>query len=261
MKREMFGYVEGGYATILRRFEAHLESLGVESRYGCRVTEIWNGQDGADVHLASGEVCRFDRVIATIPCARIADLCPQLSEAERARLRGVTYQGIACAALLLKKPLADYYITNITESWVPFTAVIETTALVDRKHFGGKSLVYLPRYLTQEDPFWQKSDAEIEREFVAALERMYPHFRADDVITFQVSRVREMLAVSTLHYSDTLLPSTRTSLENVFVVNSAQIANGTLNVNETLGLAAAKAAELRPYLRTAAAVAAARTDL
>jgi protoporphyrinogen oxidase len=256
MKREMFGYVEGGYAAILDRFEAHLGTLGVESRYNSRATEIWSDGEGAEVRLASGEVCRFDRLILTIPCSRIADLCPQLTDAERTRLRSVTYQGIVCAALLLKRPLAGYYITNITESWVPYTAVIETTALVDRRQFGDNSLVYLPRYLAQNDPFWQKSDAEIEREFVAALARMYQGFRADDVLTFQVSRVREMLAVSTLNYSDSVLPPLRTSLEHVFVVNSAQIANGTLNVNETLGLAAAKSAELAPYLRTAATAAA-----
>jgi hypothetical protein len=34
----------------------------------------------------------------------------------------------------------------------------------------------------------------------------------------------------------------------VFVVNSAQIAQGTLNNNEVIGLANVKAAELAPYL-------------
>ena len=45
-----------------------------------------------------------------------------------------------------------------------------------------------------------------------------------------------MLAISTLGYSERQLPPLRTSLRNVFVLNSAQIVAGTLNVNETLGL-------------------------
>ena len=77
---------------------------------------------------------------------------------------------------------------------------------------------------------------------------MDPRFRSEDVLSFQRSRVREMLAVSTLDYSERLLPPTRTSLPNVFIVNSAQIANGTLNVNETVGLANAKALELEALL-------------
>ena len=46
-----------------------------------------------------------------------------------------------------------------------------------------------------------------------------------------------MLAITTLEYSRLAGPSLRTSMPNVFVVNSAQIANGTLNVNETVALA------------------------
>jgi protoporphyrinogen oxidase len=186
----------------------------------------------------------FDNVVLTIPCPRIAQVCPQLTEVERDRLRSVRYQGIVCAALVLDRPLADYYITNITDSRVPFTAVIEMTALVDRAHFGGNALVYLPKYLTQQDGLWDKTDAEVEQEFLTGLEAMYPHFRRDQVRLCQVSRVREMLAVTTLHYSSAVLPPTPTSLERVFIVNSAQIANGTLNVNETLALAERKAAEL-----------------
>jgi hypothetical protein len=57
-----------------------------------------------------------------------------------------------------------------------------------------------------------------------------------------------MLAVSTLHYTERSRPPLRTSLPNVYLVNSAQIANGTLNVNETVALANASADELQPLL-------------
>ena len=212
--------------------------------------------DAAILRLSNGETLQFDDVILTVPCGKVATLCPELTGAERERLKSVVYQGITCASLLLRRPLAGYYVTNITESWVPFTAVIEMTALVDPSAFGGNSLVYLPRYLTQDDPFWQRSDAEVKEEFLAALERMYPHFRREDVLAFEVSRVREVLAVSTLQYSAQRLPPVRTSLEHIFIVNSAQIANGTLNLNETIGLADQKAIELERYLTPSAVQAA-----
>ena len=44
------------------------------------------------------------------------------------------------------------------------------------------------------------------------------------------------------------LPPLTTSIPDVYVVNSAQIANGTLNVNETLALATRQAAALAPQL-------------
>jgi protoporphyrinogen oxidase len=251
MKRETFGYVDGGYASILARFDEYLGSLGVETVYDARATQVRNVDGQVQVSTPDG-VREFDNVILTIPCSRVADLCPQLTDQERYRLRSVRYQGIVCAAVLLEAPLADYYITNITDGRVPFTAVIEMTALVDPVHFGGRALVYLPKYLTQEDPFWERTDAQIEAEFLSALEGMYPHFRRRQVQAFQVSRVREMLAVTTLDYSSILLPPSPTSVDRIFIVNSSQIANGTLNVNETVGLAERKAQELRSLLRPGA---------
>lgn len=248
LKREMFGYVDGGYDLVLRKLQHRLDELGVETRYEARVTNIDDDGRGAQVTLASGERLRFDRVVATVPTGAIAELCSGLQAQEKARLRGVEYQGIVCASLLTKQALGPYYVTNVTDRWVPFTGVIEMTALVDRERFGGNSLVYLPCYLTQQDEYWKRTDAEVEEDFLAALERMYPHFDRKDVVAFKVSRARQVLAIATLDYTSRWLPPVRTSLPNVFVINSAQIANGTLNVNETLGVVHSKLAELEAHL-------------
>lgn len=243
LKREMFGYLDGGYEKILRRFAERLDELGVETVCGARVQQVRDAGTHVEVSFGGG-VRRFDRAILTVPTGAIADICPQLTDAERARLRGVVYQGIVCPSLLLKKPLSEYYVTNITESWVPFTGVIEMTALVDRERFGGHSLVYLPRYLTQDDPFWKKPDEEVRAEFTAALHKMYPHLQPSDIVAFEVSRARQVLALSTLGYSRRWMPPVATSLPSVFVITSAQIAAGTLNVNETLAVAAAGLSKL-----------------
>jgi len=264
LKRELFGYVAGGYDQVLTRFRERLLAAGVVIRAGVPVREvrrqIGDGAGRVRVELTDGSTVAFDEAILTVPCGRVAALCPELSPAERERLTGVTYQGIACASVLLSRPLAGHYVTNITDGWVPFTAVIEMTALVDPAGFGGRTLVYLPRYLTQDDPFWALDDAAIRVQFLAALFRMYPHLGPDDVEAFSVSRVREVLAVSTLDYSARCLPPRQTSIPGVHVVNSAQIANGTLNVNETIGLANAQAlallAELSAAKRAAEGVAA-----
>jgi protoporphyrinogen oxidase len=248
LKREQFGYVEGGYATVLKRFEKYLEEKGIELRTGAPVANVRDSGAESEVTFADGTTARFDRVILTVPANRIGAIVPQLSHAEHERLGRVVYQGVLCASLLTKKPLATYYVTNITDGWVPFTGVIEMTTLVDKKQFDGNSLVYLPRYLAQDDPFWKASDDEVRETFLTALEKMYPDFRRSDVIEFRVARARDVLAITTLDYSTTTLPPARTSLPNVFIVNSAQIESGTLNLNETVGLANRQSAALAPYL-------------
>ena len=249
LKREMFGYVEGGYELILRRLQDLLDQRGIVTRTGAKVSEVARQADGVEVRFEDGSSSTYSSVVCTIPTPAIASICPQLTPQERERLTGVTYQGIVCASLLLRKPLADFYVTNITDDWVPFTGVIEMTALVDPAVFAGNSLVYLPRYLTQEDPFWDKSDDSIQQEFLSALEKMYPDFSRQDVLDFQVSRARQVLAVSTLGYSERSMPTVETSVPGVYIVNSAQIAQGTLNVNETLGVVKDRFPELLAAIR------------
>ncbi len=242
LKKEMFGYVRGGYARVLERFAEKLDAIGVETRLGSPIRAIAAEGGSLRVETTDGRAEHFDRVVVTSPAPVAADLCPDLSTGEIEKLRAIRYQGIVCASLLLKKPLAGYYVTNITDDWVPFTAVIEMSALVDRKHFGGHSLVYLPKYAVPGDPVFARSDDSLREEFVAALTRMYSDFSSDDVVAFRVSRARHVAAVSTLGYSRRL-PSMVTSVPGLAIVNSAQIVNGTLNVNETVQLAG-RAADL-----------------
>jgi protoporphyrinogen oxidase len=242
LQREMFGYLDGGYETLLVELRRRLDAAGVDVRHSVRVEQLTQAASpGGAVTVRTGSLgdLTFDHVALTVPTPVIARLVPQLTDAERRRLGSVTYQGIVCASLLLNRPLAPYYVTNITDRWVPFTGVIEMTTLVDPTHFGGNTLVYLPCYLAQDDPRWRESDDALREAFVGALERMYPAFRREQLLAFHIARARQVLAVTTLRYSTECLPAVATSLSRVSVLNSAQIVNGTLNVNETLAVAEA----------------------
>jgi len=254
LKKEMFGYVRGGYARVLERFGEYLKEKGVEIRLNSRVEkiekidgkiEIFNAKaqrredakeefelqlntDGHRLKIGSEAVAvadtisknqspktkdRFDQVILTCPSNVAAKIVNQLTETEKAKLTNIKYQGIVCASVLTKKSLSNFYVTNITDE-TPFTGIIEMSALVDKKEFGGNALVYLPKYVAPDDKLFEKTDAELEEIFLDALEKMYPHFDRKDVAAFKVSRVRQVFPLPTLDYSANV-PSVKTSLENV----------------------------------------------
>ncbi len=312
LKREMFGYVRGGYARVLEKFGEVLREKNVEIELNSRIEKIEKNAEGKicvsvaesdkfnsvgrtrttqsetvstlkvsnktvecsslsgtetvfDTHVGlhptllnsslsatdletipssanrlttnneQRTMNEFDQIILTCPSNVAAKICPQLTENEKQKLTNIKYQGIVCASVLMKKSLSNFYVTNITDE-TPFTGIIEMSALVDKAEFGGNALVYLPKYVAPDDELFEKSDALIEDVFITALEKMYPHFRREDVLAFKISRVRQVFPIPTLNYSANL-PLIKTSLENIYIINSAHIVNGTLNVNETVQLA------------------------
>jgi len=262
LKKEMFGYVRGGYANVLKKFAEVLLERGVEIKLNSRIERIEklgdgkikifpaNGIEKGDPKSQKPSVDsssfsansgfkpashEFDKAILTCPSNIASKILPQLTETEKTKLENIRYLGIVCASVLTKKSISEYYVTNITDE-TPFTGIIELSALVDKKEFNGHSLIYLPRYIPPDHELFDKTDDEIEEIFLAAFEKMYEHFDRKDVVEFKVSKVRQVFPLLTLDYSKGV-PSAKTSLENVFTVNSSQITNGTLNINETVQLA------------------------
>ncbi|RPI44360.1 MAG: NAD(P)/FAD-dependent oxidoreductase [Betaproteobacteria bacterium] len=238
MKKEMFGTVRGGYARVLERFAASLAADGVRLRLNAPVRRVAAAAAGGGVQVTceDGGSEAFDHVVVTAAAPIAARLCAGLSGDEMQRLAGVRYLGIVCASVLLRQPLAGYYVTNLLDPGLPFTGVIEMSALVRSGHFGGRGLVYLPRYLAPEDPFFDMPDTAVEALFLEGLMRVYPAVRREDVLAFRISRVRHVMPLPTLGYSQRV-PPTDTSVPGLHLVNSAHILNGTLNVNETVLLA------------------------
>ena len=128
LKKEMFGYVPGGYARILERFAAVLRERDVVIRCAATVTSVERAGAGLAVALENGEREQFDHVVVTSDAPTAARLCPGLDDAERARLTGISYQGIVCASFVLRSSLSGYYLTYLFDD-LPFTAIVEMSAL------------------------------------------------------------------------------------------------------------------------------------
>lgn len=236
LKKEMFGYVEGGYRTIINQLEEKLNELGVKIRTDFPISNVSKDADQFTINSAHGDSEKFDRVILTAPSNVIARACPDLGTADLKKLKDIEYLGIVCASMLVKQPLSPYYVTNITDEWVPMTAVIEMSNIVDRKELNGQSLIYLPKYVPSDHALFEKSDEEIQDSFVSALENMYPNFSRDQIVDFKICRTRSVMAIPTLNYSEKL-PDQKSSVPGMYLVNSSYILKGNLNVNETIEIA------------------------
>jgi protoporphyrinogen oxidase len=234
-KKEKLGFVRGGYRTVLARLVERIEGLGGTIRYGVRLERLCS-EDGVRVHEASGDEHCFDSAVVTVPNRAVTALCPNLPKSFRERLLGVKYLGMVCVVLLLRRSLSPFYVTNITQR-ARFTGVIEMTNLIGTETTHGYSLVYLPKYTPASDPLFSKTDEEVWQEFSLDLFRMNPTLHSSDIAARFVFRERAVQPVPTIRYSELALPSMEMPMPGVFLANTSQIVNDTLNNNVMTGIA------------------------
>jgi len=236
-KKEVFGFVSGGYARILAAMKEKIKSENINTITNFKVISVRQTPD-SDLMVTStdGKEMVFNYVITSLPSFVTASVCHDLSDIERERLKNIKYLGVVCISLLLNKELSPYYITNITDERIPLTGVIEMTALVGTSFFGGNSLVYLPKYVNSEDQMFNFSDQALKESFITSLKLIHPSLKDEEIISCQVAKAKYVITLPEMGYSLNL-PSFKTSVNNLFVINSSFITDGTLNVNETLKVA------------------------
>lgn len=234
-KVEQLGYVRGGgYRRILDALRTQLEDSGVQILTRTPVKRISRSGNQVAIEIENGSL-RFSNVASTLSATANLRVCEGLGDDESERLKSVVYQGIICASVVLDRPLAGYYLTYLTDELLPFTGIVEMSALTGTEVFGGRTLIYLPRYVTQDDPYWLIDDEEVKSRFIEGLIQVHSDLRPENIVDIKCTRTREVMAVPTLDYRETA-PEFRTSVPGLFFVNSAQIVDGTLNVDATLGV-------------------------
>jgi protoporphyrinogen oxidase len=236
-KKEVFGFVSGGYARILAAMKEKIKSENINTITNFKVVSVRQTPvNDLMVTSTDGKEMVFNYVITSLPSFVTASVCHDLSDIERERLKNIKYLGVVCISLLLNKELSPYYITNITDERIPLTGVIEMTALVGTSFFGGNSLVYLPKYVNSEDQMFNFSDQALKESFITSLKLIHPSLKDEEIISCQVAKAKYVITLPEMGYSLNL-PSFKTSVNNLFVINSSFITDGTLNVNETLKVA------------------------
>ena len=114
------------------------------------------------------------------------------------RLNDIEYLGVICVAVLLDKSISQFLHYQYHGFRVPFTGVIEMSALVDKEYLGGNALVYLPKYVVANDPLLDQSDEEIKNYFIDNFKKMYPWLTDDNIKFVGVARAKHVILLQDL---------------------------------------------------------------
>jgi protoporphyrinogen oxidase len=232
---EMFGYIPGGYGPVLDHFTAFLTSSGVGFHTEHCVRSLERIQKGFRIMCGDGHSHEAEQVILTIPLPLARNVCTGLCGADCSFPGRSSFIGIVCASLLISRQPGDFYILNIADEQVPFTAIINMTVLAPRSDYGGYSLIYLPKYVTSEDPLLGHSDEQIKSLFLPALEKMYPAI-TQDIRCFKVAREKYVLPMTSIDCGDQR-PGLSTDVPGLFISSAAHIIDRPHTIDEVIRLA------------------------
>lgn len=233
---EALGYLSGSLQVLLDRLEGRLKDLGVELITNTKVDQlIMDGEKLVGVECGNQRF-EADQVVMTIPSPAVASLIKPHAPALADRIGKVEYFGAVCTILELDQPLSSIYWLNIAEKGFPFGGIIEHTNFIPATEYGGKHVVYLSKYFTQDDPIATMTTEEIEALMVAPLSRIYPSFSLEKIQKVHVFRTRTAATVCGLNFSKSVVEA-KLPIEGLFLCNMSHIYPDERSVNNSVRIA------------------------
>lgn len=227
--REWMGHLKGGGLKIL--FDA-LTPYMKEIICSAKVIGIEHGEK---VRVKTDSTTyEFDRLVSTIPTALLQKIAPQINNLYPSTPPPY-FLGVIRLALVLKRSLSPYYVTNLIDKGLPFTGIIEVSQLGEKWEFADHDFVMIPRYDVPSSEWFQKSDDEIKKAFIDALRKNWSDID-DNIIASFVNREKIVQPL----WIDSPRPEgkvTRTPDLKIWNVNNQLASHSTLNNNSIVEVA------------------------
>jgi protoporphyrinogen oxidase len=218
------GYLRGGFQQLYDAFGERIQALGGTVLTGTAATAIRTQQGAVEVHTESGEVHRFDQLLATLPTRLFARLAAaDLPHAFVERYPGPEHYGAHVLILGLDRTLVPgVYWLNINDRDLPFLALVEHTNFMPPADYGGLHLVYLGNYLPMDHPLFGQSDDDVVSTYLGAIRHIRPDVDLRWIKQHWVFRAPFAQPIVTTDYLRTLPPH-RAPLAGVYLANMAHV--------------------------------------
>ncbi len=243
--REELGYIEGGSQVVLGALAEDFTRRGGTTVLSADVQEVVVEGGRVTGVRAGGTLHPFDAAVSTITPKRFRALTPGLTGAYAEKLDRIPAIGIFCVFLRLAHQTTPFFWVNTNDPRVPFAGMIELTNLNPLPELGGDRILYVPQYLSADDPRYAQTDEEVLRKYTDALALINPAFDRSWIRYSAVFRDRFAQPICLTDYRETT-PDISTPVPNLFLTDSCQLHPHDRTISGSFGLgkeAARRAAE------------------
>lgn len=231
---EHLGHVRGGYRQVFASLREAVEQSGGRIETEREVSRV-RARDGGGIEIVVDGAPRvFDKAICTSPVSVLRQVVDPALLVTDTSGGDVEYLGVVCVVLVTTSSLVPYYVVNIADDDIPFTGLIGMSNVISPQNTAGRHLTYLPKYMLSTDAEMRQSDDYFKEQFVQGLLRMFPDFDQGSIVSIHVNRAAKVQPLQVLNYSK-IVPQAETRHADLFVLNTSQFVNATLNNNEVIG--------------------------
>jgi protoporphyrinogen oxidase len=238
---EKLGYIDGGSQTLVDRLVERIEALGGEVRLSAPVQQVTSAAGRVTGVMVDGAHIAADAVISTVPTPLVSAMVPDLPEDWKARYDAIANIGVCCLIFKLRRPVTPHFWVNIVEPDIPVPGIIEFSNL--RPLPGGEAIVFVPYYMPVTNPRFAWTDDALLDEAFAALQRVNPSLRPDDVLGRRVARLRYAQPICEPGFA-AKLPPIQTPIAGLQIADTCYYYPEDRGISESVRLAREMAARI-----------------
>lgn len=216
-------YLKGGFqAWADGLLQANLD-LGAEAKLKTSVKEV-RRESGSLIVRAGAAETSHDAVLFTGQPRQLCSLCPQLPSSYREKAEAERFLGAAVLTLATDRSLTGghYWVSIPDYAQLPFLVLVEHTAMIDPRYYGGRRIHYLGTYVEPGHRFLVADAAEVTEEILEGLRKFDPLFRSDEVQGAWLHRTGYAQPVPVTGYGTRRLPL-RTPLKGLYAATMSQV--------------------------------------
>ena len=216
-------YFHGGFKGLLDGISLKLKELGVQILLNKEISQV-KKEDNDNFLITSldGENFNFEKVAFTTSPEVLLNSVNFLPKDYENKLRSIKYLANICLVLILNKNFTNTYWLNISDENFPFVGIIEHTNFDDKSHYGGKHILYLSKYLSEDNKLYKFTKEELISYSLEYLQKINKDFSINDIDESFLFKARYSQPIIVKDYSK-LLYDMKTGIDGLYFTSMSQI--------------------------------------